>query len=210
MALSPTSSSQTISDLMELQPVILESLNAVNAVDGATIERRIRINRPDEGRGRCKGSRAWDPRKDFSRCICGRPPPCKDFFAWFDQIACAHMSGLYVRLHVSAGQDGFRNKSSKQTGGLIECHCTERSISCRGSTDHTICLSPCKFWHRPPSAQHGYNYFAPRIWLIFRLRLPRCLVQISRYRFLLKTLASRQCGLSCSQAPQQPTFSTCA
>src|SRR5208283_4246427 len=110
-----------------------------------------------------------------SRCICGRPPPCKDFFAWFDQIACAHMSGLYVRLHVSAGQDGFRNKSSKQTGGLIECHCTERSISCRGSTDHTICLSPCKFWHRPPSAQHGYNYFAPRIWLIFRLRLPRCL-----------------------------------
>src|SRR6478672_8445010 len=24
------------------------------------------VNRPDEGRGRCKGSRAWDPRKDFS------------------------------------------------------------------------------------------------------------------------------------------------
>src|ERR1019366_7100094 len=39
------------------------------AVDGATTERRIRINRPDEGRGRCKGSRAWDPRKDFSQCM---------------------------------------------------------------------------------------------------------------------------------------------
>ena len=37
------------SDLMELQPVILESQNAMNAVDGATIERRIRINQPDEG-----------------------------------------------------------------------------------------------------------------------------------------------------------------
>ncbi len=49
----------------EPQPVILESQNAMNAVDGATIERKIRINRPDEGRGRCKGSRAWDPRKDF-------------------------------------------------------------------------------------------------------------------------------------------------
>src|ERR1700716_1484305 len=24
---------------------------------------------PDEGRGRCKGSRAWDPRKDFSQCM---------------------------------------------------------------------------------------------------------------------------------------------
>ena len=55
--------------LMELQPVILGSQNAMNAVDGATIERRIRINRPDEGRGRCKGSRAWDPRKDFSQCM---------------------------------------------------------------------------------------------------------------------------------------------
>jgi hypothetical protein len=46
-----------------LQPVILESQTAMNAVDGATIERRIRINRPDEGSARCKGSRAWDPHK---------------------------------------------------------------------------------------------------------------------------------------------------
>ena len=52
---------------MLLQPVILGSQNAMNAADGATIERRIRISRPDEGRGRCKGSRAWDPRKDFSQ-----------------------------------------------------------------------------------------------------------------------------------------------
>jgi len=44
----------------------------MNAVDGATIELRIRISRPDEGRGRCKGSRAWDPRKDFSQCM--QPP----------------------------------------------------------------------------------------------------------------------------------------
>ena len=49
--------------------MILESLNAMNAVDGATIERRIRISQPDEGRGRCKGLRAWDPRRDFSQCM---------------------------------------------------------------------------------------------------------------------------------------------
>jgi hypothetical protein len=55
--------------LTGLQPVILESQTAMNAVDGATIERRIRINRPDEGSARCKGSRAWDPRKDFSQCM---------------------------------------------------------------------------------------------------------------------------------------------
>ena len=41
--------------------------NATSVADGATIERRIRISQPDEGRGRCKGSRAWDPRKDFSQ-----------------------------------------------------------------------------------------------------------------------------------------------
>jgi hypothetical protein len=42
--------------------------NATTSVaDGATIEQRIRISQPDEWRGRYKGSRAWDPRKDFSQ-----------------------------------------------------------------------------------------------------------------------------------------------
>ena len=41
---------------------------AVDA-DGATIERRIRINRPDEGKRRCKGSRVSGRRKDFSQCM---------------------------------------------------------------------------------------------------------------------------------------------
>src|ERR1700730_18904780 len=54
---------------MLLQPVILGSQNAMSAVDGATIELRIRTTRPDEGRERCKGSRAWEPRKDFSQCM---------------------------------------------------------------------------------------------------------------------------------------------
>src|SRR5450759_1999117 len=69
MALSPTSSSRMTSDLMGLQPVSLDSLNAMNAVDGATIERRIRINRPDDENARCKVSRVWGPRRDFSPCM---------------------------------------------------------------------------------------------------------------------------------------------
>src|SRR6202049_4127649 len=52
---------------MPPQPVILESQKATSVANGATIERRIRISQADEGRGRCKGSRAWDPRKDFSQ-----------------------------------------------------------------------------------------------------------------------------------------------
>src|SRR5580693_5074676 len=67
MALSQTSSSQMICDLTVQRRGILGSQNAMNAVDGATIERRIRINRPDDENARCKGSRAWDPRKDFSQ-----------------------------------------------------------------------------------------------------------------------------------------------
>jgi len=92
LALSPTSSSQMISDLMELQPVILESLNAMNAVDGATIERRIRINRPDDENARCKVSKAWDPRKDFSQCM-QQPTTLSTSSAISPQQECTEPSG---------------------------------------------------------------------------------------------------------------------
>src|SRR3954453_2119435 len=65
----------------------------------------------------------------------------------FDQIACAHMSGLFARSHMNAGQDGFRDESSKQMSDLMEGHRGRRNVSHRGSIDHTIC-SACKFWHR--------------------------------------------------------------
>jgi hypothetical protein len=39
--------------LTGLQQVILESQSVMNAVDGATIERRIRINRRDDENTRC-------------------------------------------------------------------------------------------------------------------------------------------------------------
>src|SRR5580704_6427682 len=65
---------------MPPQPVILESQNATSVADGATIERRIRISQPDEGRGRCKGSRAWDPRKDFFQPTQPPTTPCMGLF----------------------------------------------------------------------------------------------------------------------------------
>ena len=36
------------------------------------------------------------------------------FLRCFDQIACVHMSGLSLRSHMNAGQDGFRDARSKQ------------------------------------------------------------------------------------------------
>src|SRR5450631_1336606 len=51
---------------MRLLPVILESQSDMSVVDGATIERRIRINQPDDENTRCRVSRALHPPKDFS------------------------------------------------------------------------------------------------------------------------------------------------
>src|SRR5476649_2375661 len=67
-------------------------------------------------------------------------------FAVFNQIACVHMSGLLVRSHMNAGQDGLRDAGSKHCRGFL-CRWKVRNVSRRGSIDHTICLSSCKFWH---------------------------------------------------------------
>jgi hypothetical protein len=64
--------------------------------------------------------------------------------AGFDRIACNHMCGLFVRSHMTAGQDGFRDASSKQLFG-IEHRGGKRSVSRLGSIDHTICSFSCKF-----------------------------------------------------------------
>ena len=56
-------------DRMQPQPVILESQDVMNAVNGATTEPRIRINQPDDENTRCKGSRALDSPKEFSQCM---------------------------------------------------------------------------------------------------------------------------------------------
>ena len=41
---------------------------------------------------------------------------------YFDQIARVHMSGLFMRSHMNAGQDGLCDKSSNQNRDLIEGH----------------------------------------------------------------------------------------
>jgi hypothetical protein len=45
-------------------------------------------------------------------------PSSQDALQCFNQIACVHMSGLLMRSHMNAGQDGFRDKGSKQSGDL--------------------------------------------------------------------------------------------
>jgi hypothetical protein len=45
-------------------------------------------------------------------------PSSQGILQCFDQIACVHMSGLSMRSHMNAGQDGFRDKDSKQQSDL--------------------------------------------------------------------------------------------
>ncbi len=91
------------SDLMGLRPIILDSQNAMNAVDGATIVRRIRISRPDEGRGRCKASRAWDPRNDFSQ-------PTQAHITFFERPA--HLTSARTRRAFRADQGEQRQDAA--------------------------------------------------------------------------------------------------
>jgi hypothetical protein len=53
-------------------PVILESQDDMSVVDGATIEPRIRINRPDDENTRCRVSSVRGQPKDFSQLT--QPP----------------------------------------------------------------------------------------------------------------------------------------
>ena len=57
-------------------------------------------------------------------------PSLQGVLQCFDQIACVHMSGLLVRSHMNAGQDGFRDTSSKQQSDLN-----------RGPLDPSDCLA---------------------------------------------------------------------
>src|SRR6202023_4303526 len=53
-------------------PVILESQDDMSVVNGATIEPRTRINRPDDENARCRVSSVLGQPKDFSQLT--QPP----------------------------------------------------------------------------------------------------------------------------------------
>jgi len=94
----------------------------------------------------------------------------------FDQIACVHMSGLLMRSHMNAGQDGFRGTSSKQEGGQLRgpWGLSECPVSGIDRSHHLLIILQVL-----ASAQHGCSSVAPRVWLISMQRLPRPRLLIS-------------------------------
>ena len=133
-------------------------------------------------------------------------PSLQGFLQRFDQIACVHMSGLSVRSHMNAGQDGFRDKGSKQHYdlrkrplGLSEC-----PVSWIDRSHHLLLILQVL-----ASAQHGCSSVAPRVWPISRphrlgwRRILRCNPPLS-------ASSSRRCARSCWPAPRRPTSAACA
>jgi len=78
-----------------------------------------------------------------------------------DQIACVHMSGLFSRSHMNAGQDGFRDASSKHPSDLWRpVESTECLASWIDRSHHLLVALQVL-----ASAQHGCSWVAPRVWL---------------------------------------------
>lgn len=81
-------------------------------------------------------------------CHMWTAPSLQEFFDEFDRIACVHMSGLLVRSHLNAGQDGFRDVCSKQGGGYIGPLAHTGCPTSRIDRSHHLQVS-CKFTYRP-------------------------------------------------------------
>jgi hypothetical protein len=74
-------------------------------------------------------------------------PGLQELWQGGDRIACDHMSGLLMRSHMTAGQDGFRDGSSKQgrgfwsaTGSHGVSHVSDRSITPSARLEQAIGL----------------------------------------------------------------------
>ena len=81
-------------------------------------------------------------------------PWLQEHFAGFDRIACVHMSGLLLRSHMNAGQDGFRDVGSKQ---LIDHSGPHDFTECPASSDRSITPS-ARFLQVHASVQRGNIY----------------------------------------------------
>jgi hypothetical protein len=86
---------------MPPQPVILESQNATSVADGATIERRIRVSQPDEGRGRCH--------RNANRCVgqIGDAFPRLDWFKVREMKDIVDPSGQVARKELVVALDQY-------------------------------------------------------------------------------------------------------
>jgi hypothetical protein len=80
--------------------------------------------------------------------ICGRPPSRKVFCSVLIRSLRPYVRPVDALAHERwprwFPRQGLQTTVRPQRGG----HWVYRSVPCRGSIDHTICSSSCKFWYR--------------------------------------------------------------
>ena len=86
--------------------------------------------------------------------------PCSqgDDIGLGDLIACAHMSGLLARSHMSAGQGGFRDARPKHWCDQARPLAPAGSLTSRVDRSHHLFV----LLQGPASARHGCGSVAPR------------------------------------------------
>ena len=95
-------------------------------------------------------------------------PSSQEVVQRFDQIACVHMSGLLMRSHMNAGQDGFRDNEFQTVVRPLRGHWVYRSVTLSWiDRSHHLLI----FLQVLASAQHGCSLIAPRVWPISMRRL---------------------------------------
>jgi transposase len=85
------------------------------------------------------------------KSICGRPPPCKDFSSGLIGSLAIICPACWWRPHMTAGQDGFRDASSKHLSGPQRPMDFPECLSSRIDRPHHLLI----FLQVPASAQRG-------------------------------------------------------
>src|SRR3954466_2139457 len=105
----------------------------------------------------------WPPivRHTSSRCHMWTAPGSQgDDDGLGDLIACAHMSGLLARSHMSAGQGGFRDARPKHWCDHAQLLAPAGSLTSRVDRSHHLFV----LLQGPASARHGCGSVVPRAW----------------------------------------------
>src|SRR5512144_111544 len=120
------------------------------------------LAKSEEASNRCSG---------VSRASAARPgthmwtaPGLQELWQRADRIACDHMSGLLMRSPMTAGQDGFRDGSSKQSRGFWSAagshgvsHVSDRSITPSARLEQAPAQREMKIALTPSSLCLGYG-----------------------------------------------------
>src|SRR5712672_4830362 len=104
----------------------------------ALLRHKPYVSRPSEPKARVRASSTrYGERRPGTHMWTA--PGLQEVSSVAGRIACDHMSGLLTRSQMTAGQDGVRDASSKQSSGFERATGSHGVSRVLGSIDHAIC-----------------------------------------------------------------------